>query len=278
MRVALYARTTPAAPSAAPILATLTAYAATRGWEIAQEHTDQGPFPDGRRPGLSHLMAAIKTKTIQAILIHSLSHLARSLRHLTDLGHLLAVQEVALIAVEDHLDTTEPGGALRWRDWLDISTRLDRQLRAEAAKQARQRTPGARWGRPPVAVNPLELLTWWEGRGGRRPLTLRALSRKLGVCEATTRKHLKALRAAGKLNDETRSRALATRGGHRKGGRPANPLNDDTLTIAWRQTPSIAAVARHLHISRSRARRRLREIGLLDEGTQVSKGTQEKDR
>jgi hypothetical protein len=28
-------------------------------------------------------------------------------------------------------------------------------------------------GRPEAAVNPLELLTWWEGRGGRRPLSLR---------------------------------------------------------------------------------------------------------
>lgn len=263
MRVALYARAVDRDQPSEPILAALSAYAAGRGWEIAQEHTDQGPFPEGRRPGLRSLVAAVKAKAIQAILIRSLNHLARSLRHLTDLGHLLAAQEVALVSIEDHLDTTEPGGALRWRDWLEISTRLDRQLRAEAAKLARLRSPGERWGRPAAAVNPLELLTWWEGRAGRRPLSLRELARKIGVSEATTRKHLGALRAAGKLNEGARARALAARGGHRKGGRPANPLDDDTLAAVWGKTKSISGVTRHLNVSRSRVRVRLREIGLL---------------
>lgn len=266
MLVALYARASAAdrdRETVEQILAGLAAHAAGRGWQVALECTDQASAPEGRRAGLRRLVLAVRTKTVQGILVRTLSHLARSLRHLTDLGHLLAAQEVALVVTEDHLDTTEPGGALRWRDWLEISTRLDRQLRAEAAKLARLRTPGARWGRPAAAVNPLELLTWWEGRGGRRPLSLRDLGRKLGVSEATTRKHLQALRAASKLNDETRARALATRGGHRKGGRPANPLDDDAVTAVWRRTPSIAAVARTLNVSRSRVRARLQALGFL---------------
>lgn len=112
-------------------------------------------------------------------------------------------------------------------------------------------------GRPPAAVNPLELQTCWEGRGGRRPLSLRELARKLGVSEATIRKHLQALRVAGQLDDEAR----AARGGLRRGGRPAKPLDDEALLAAWSQTPSIAAVARHLQVSRSRVRSRLRELG-----------------
>lgn len=140
----------------------------------------------------------------------------------------------ALKALEDHLATTEPGGALRWRYWLEISTCLDRL-----------RTPGARWGRPAAAVNPLELLAWWDGCGGRRPLSLRDLARKLGVSEATTRKH------------------VGAHGGHRKGGRPANPLNDYTLAAVWRTTPSITAVARTLNMSQSRVRVRLQETGLI---------------
>jgi DNA-binding transcriptional ArsR family regulator len=189
-------------------------------------------------------------------------------RHLTELGHLLAAQGIALVATEEGLDTTDPAGAIRWRDWLEISTRLDRQLRAEAAKLARLRTPGERWGRPVAAVNPLELLTWWEGRGGRRPVSLRELAGKLGVSEATARKHLRLLRAAGQVNDAARLRALAARGGLRKGGRPANPLDDDALTASWHQTPSLAAVARTLRVSRNRVRSRLRELGLFSEDPQ----------
>jgi DNA invertase Pin-like site-specific DNA recombinase len=123
-----------------------------------------------------------------------------------------------------------------------------------------------RSGRPAKAVNPLELLTWWEGRGGRRPLSLRELARKLGVSEATVRNRLQALRQAGQLDEEARTRALAARGGLRRGGRPANPLDDAALGTIWRQATSIAGVARHLKVSRRRVRLRLQEMGLIREG------------
>jgi DNA invertase Pin-like site-specific DNA recombinase len=273
--VALYARTTAADAgqgTVEQVLATLTAYAATRGWEIALEHTDHTPFPGRRREGLQRLVAALRVKAVQGLVVCSLSHLARSLRHLTELGCLLAAQGIALIALEDGLDTTDPGGAIRWRDWLDISARLDLALRAEAAKLARLRTPGDRWGRPAAAVNPLELLAWWEGRGGRRPLSLRNLATKLGISEATARKHLRALRAAGQLDDNARRHALATRGGLRKGGRPANFLADGALIAAWRQTPSLATVARTLKVSRKRVRSRLQDLGLLKQVPNVPLG------
>lgn len=268
MLVALYARTSAANAddTVEQILAELTAQAVRRGWEVTLEFTDQDTRPEGRRQGLSSLLEAVQAGTVQAVLVRTLSHLARSLRHITDLGHLLATQGVALIAIEDGLDTTDPGGALRWRDWLEISLRLDRTLRSEAAKLAHLREPGDRWGRPTVAVNPLELLTWWEGRGGRRPLSLRELAQKLGVSEATIRKRLEVLREAGTLNEAARARALATRGDLRKGGRPAKPIEEATLAALWRESPSIAAVARHLGVSRSRVRVRLQEIGLVEAG------------
>lgn len=278
MRVALYARTSAAdrdGETVEQILAVLAAFVARRGWEIALECSDQGPFPEGRRDGLRRLLGAVRAKAVQGVVVRTLSHLARSLRHLSDLGRLFAAQDVALVATEDLIDTTDPGGAIRWRDWLDISGRLDRQLRAEAAKLAHVRTPGGRWGRPAAAVNPLELLTWWEGRGGRRPLSLRELARKLGVSHATARKRLRALRAAGQVDDGARSRALAARGSLRRGGRPANPLDDDALIAAWKlqlqaargrgTEPSISAVAHNLKASRSRVRSRLRELGWIED-------------
>ncbi|MFP5288825.1 MAG: hypothetical protein ACLGI9_24020, partial [Thermoanaerobaculia bacterium] len=88
---------------------------------------------------------------------------------------------------------------------------------------------------------------------------------KLGVSETTARKRLRALRAAGQVNDAARARSLAARGGLRKGGRPATPLDDATLTAAWSKTPSLSAVARTLRVSRSRVRSRLRELGLIED-------------
>ncbi|HEX3129345.1 MAG TPA: recombinase family protein [Thermoanaerobaculia bacterium] len=278
MLVALYARTSAAdrdGETVDQILVGLAAYAAGRGWEIALECADQSPFPEGRREGLRRLLGAVRAKTLQGVVVRSLSHLARSLRHLSDLGRLLAAQDVALVAIEDGLDATDPGGAMRWRDWLQISGRLDRALRSETAKLALLRTSGERWGRPAAAVNSLELLTWWEGRGGRRPLSTREIARKLGVSEATARKRLRALRAAGQVDDEARARALAARGGLRRGGRPASPLDDVEIAAAWSlqlrdarrrgSEPSISAVAHNLRASRSRVQSRLRELGFIDE-------------
>jgi DNA invertase Pin-like site-specific DNA recombinase len=273
MRVALYARTSAVDQgriTADEILADLAEQAARRGWEVGLECSDLGPWLEGRREGLAALATAARQKAMQAILVRSLGHLARSLRHLTELGQLLAAHDVALVALEEEIDTTEPGGAIRWRDWLDISTRLDRQIRSEGAKLARLRSPGHTWGRPVAVVNPLELLAWWEGRGGRPALSLREIAAKLGVSEATTRKRLHELRQAGQVNDQARTRALATRRPLRKGGHPANPINDEALRAEWEvqtrrgTTPSIATIARNLCVSRSRVRTRLQEIGLLE--------------
>lgn len=288
MRIALYARATPSAPGREDVdqaLAELEAYAAQRGWEIVLEAADHTPGLRGRRQGLQRLLEAVRAGTIQAILIRTLAHLAHSLRHLTDLGHLLTTNGIALIALEDDLDTTDPAGAIRWMDWLNTAHRLDRQLRAEAAHLARQSHPDAPWGRPAAVISPQELLSWWEGRGGRQPLPLRQIARKLGVSESTVRKRLRALRAAGRVNDAARAQAL-TRRPLSRGGRPSTTINDTDLTAAWMHhlqkargtRPSIAAIACTLRVSRSRVRARLEELGLLEGQTSSTESDRERNR
>ncbi|HJX29987.1 MAG TPA: recombinase family protein, partial [Thermoanaerobaculia bacterium] len=257
------------------LLANLRAYATRRGWEVVLECADPAPGQEGAGKGLRSLKDAVRTRAIQGVLVTTLSHLARSLRHLTELGQLFAAHDVALVALEEEIDTTEPGGAIRWRDWLEISTRLNRQVRSEGAKLARLRPSGHTWGRPVAVVNPLELLAWWEGRGGRPALSLREIARKLGVSEATARKRLHELRVTGQVNDQARTRSLATRRPLRRGGHPARPIDDDALRAEWEQArrrgtpPSITTIARTLRVSRSRVRTRLQEIGLLDGSTAI---------
>src|SRR5689334_21465135 len=89
LSVALYARTSAAdagRETVEQILAGLAAYTAGRGWDVAMECIDQSPFPEARREGLGRLVAAVRAKAVQGVVVCSLSHLARSLRHLTDLG------------------------------------------------------------------------------------------------------------------------------------------------------------------------------------------------
>jgi hypothetical protein len=97
MRVALYARTTAAdqdPETVDTLLAGLATHAAQRGWDIVLQCADTGPWPEGKREGLRRLTEAVRTTpttsetTVQAVLVRTLGHLARSLRHLTDLGRL----------------------------------------------------------------------------------------------------------------------------------------------------------------------------------------------
>lgn len=277
MRVALYARATPTAPGREAVdqtLAELKAYAAQRGWEIGLEMANPDPSRQKHRKALSSLLGFVPALEIEAIVIRNVSHLTHSLRHLTDLGHRLADLKVALISLEDGLDTTDLTEAIRWLDWLATTHRLGRQLRDQAAHLLRQRHAGR--SHPAAAINTRELLSWWEGRGGRKPRTVRQIAQKLGLSETTIRKRLQALRAAGQVNDEARAQGLARRPLHR-GGRPSTTINDVDLTAAWMhhlQTargnrPSIAAVARTLHVSRSRVKTRLQELGLLEGQTSV---------
>lgn len=226
--------------------------------------------------GRIRLLQAIHAREVQAVLVRSLSHLARSLRHLTNLGDFLARYGVALIALDDQFDTTDPGGAIRWRGWLDISLRVDRRFRSEAAKLARLQAPEKRWGRSRLGVSPSELLAWWEGRQGRRPRSVREIARKLGISEGTVRHlRLRELRAAGKANEAARAQAIAARGGPNRGGRPSTSIDDTALAAEWKvqqqiarrrdSSPSLSAIARNLHVSRSRVLSRLREIGLITE-------------
>jgi hypothetical protein len=54
----------------------------------------------------------------------------------------------------------------------------------------------------------------------------------------------------------------ATRGAARRTGRTAHPIDDTDIAAAWYRTPNVTAVARHLHVSRSRVRARLHPLGL----------------
>jgi DNA invertase Pin-like site-specific DNA recombinase len=262
MRVALYARATPTAPGREAVdqtLAELKAYAAQRGWEIGLEMANPDPSLQKHRKALKSLLQLVPPLEIKAIVIRNVSHLTHSLRHLTGLGQRLADLKVALISLEDDLDTTDLTEAIRWLEWLATTHRLHRQLRDQAFHLLRQRH--ASRSHPAAAINTRELLSWWEGRGGRKPRTVRQIAQKLGLSETTIRKRLQALRAAGQVNDEARAQALARR--PRRGGRPGKPIDDEALRAEWTARRSLPAMAANLRVSRSRVRARLRELGLL---------------
>ena len=79
-----------------------------------------------------------------------------------------------------------------------IRKSLSRQLSRHLSPRRRRclaHREGKRPGPPAAVVNPRELLALWEGRGGCRPLSLRAIAARLGVSPPTAHRRLQALGA-----------------------------------------------------------------------------------
>lgn len=281
MRSAIYTRTSAAdlVATVPNLLADLRRYVTDiRGWDVALELADQGPGIMGRREGLAELIKAVQAREVDVVVTTSLARLCRSQSHVIDMADLLEEdanagrQEIALVALEDQVDTTTHDGRVRWRDAMDLCRRIRQSQRSEAVRLARLKTAvkgvDDTWGRPIAAINPFELAGHWHGSPVQRPLSVREIAARMGYAQGTIRKRLRELLDTGKLHSDLRTRHLAIHGGLRRGGRPAPLLDDATLAALWRKTPSLAAVARHLQVSRSRVRSRLQEIGLLSEDSQ----------
>jgi DNA invertase Pin-like site-specific DNA recombinase len=261
----------------------LRSFAEGRGWTVELEICDPGPWPEGRRPGLDKLTAAIKAGTVQVVVVQSLDRLARSLRHLANLGGLLVAQDVGLVAMADVLDTTDPGGRARFQDLVEVINGVDKAHRSEASRVGRVRSAlkGAdNWGAPCAEINPLELKGLWEGVAGARPLSTREIAKKLGHSAGTILKYLRELRESGKLDDELRAERLVACGGLRKGGRPSksgkwNRQRDEELLEVFQgdRPQPISVICRTFRLTRyglGRHLERLSDAGRLEPGQRAA--------
>ena len=70
-------------------------------------------------------------------------------------------------------------------------------------------------------VNPVEVLALWHNGGSSPPLSVQEIALKLGVTQATVRKHLRPFPAARKLLDQARASRLAAE--QRRRGRSSVP-------------------------------------------------------
>ena len=109
-RIALYARVSTGEQTPAPQLDALRAYAAARGLE-AVEHVDHGESGrKDRRPALDALMADVRARRVDAVAVVKLDRLARSVRHLCELAAELDALGVALVVLDQAIDTSTPSG------------------------------------------------------------------------------------------------------------------------------------------------------------------------
>ena len=176
-RVAIYARVSTGDQSCEPQLRDLRQYVTARGWE-AVEYVDQGVSgARDRRPGLDRLLAAVKARKADVVVVAAFDRFGRSVRHLVETLDLFRHLGVEFVSLREQIDTGSPLGQAVFTIIAAIA-QLERSLIAERVRAGlrRARAEGKRLGRPPVQVDPTRLASTI-----RRHLSVRDAARELGV-------------------------------------------------------------------------------------------------
>ena len=176
-RVAVYARVSTADQSCEPQLRDLREYVRARGWE-AIEYVDKGVSgARDRRPALDRLLAAVKARRVDVVVVAAFDRFGRSVRHLVETLELFRHLGVEFISLREQVDTASPLGQAVFTIIAAIA-QLERSLIAERVRAGlrRAKADGKRLGRPPVQVDPARLAS-----ALRRKLSVREAARELGV-------------------------------------------------------------------------------------------------
>src|SRR5258705_6536230 len=176
-RAAIYARVSSADQTPENQLQVLRAFAAARGWAVT-EFVDHGVSgAKERRPQLDALLADVRRRKFDLVLVTKLDRLARSTRHLVTLAAELEALGVDLVVLDQAIDTTTPSGRLLFHVLAAIAE-FERDLIRDRviAGLRRALAQGRRLGRP--RTHPIDP---GEARGPlAQGLSPRAVARRVG--------------------------------------------------------------------------------------------------
>src|SRR5437870_7912310 len=129
-RVAVYARVSTGDQSCEPQLRDLREYVAARGWQ-AEEYVDVGVSgARQRRPALDRLLAAVKARRVDIVVVAAFDRFGRSVRHLVETLGLFRHLGVEFISLREQIDTGSPLGQAVFTIIAAIA-QLERSLIAE---------------------------------------------------------------------------------------------------------------------------------------------------
>ena len=142
-------------------VASLRTVAAANDWAVAKVFIDRSTMSNrgrDRRPGQTALIAAIRSGSVDKVLVYSIDHVGRTLAELVGFVEICRASSVALYLHEQHLDTATNNGGLSIFDVGRMmalhlrQSRRDRILRGQAAARA----AAVRFGRPPIPAAKIE--------------------------------------------------------------------------------------------------------------------------
>src|SRR2546422_4543268 len=148
-----------------------------RGWQ-AVEFVDKGVSgARDRRPGLDRLLAAVKARRVDVVVVAAFDRFGRSVRHLVETLELFRHLGVEFISLREQIDTGSPLGQAIFTIVAAIA-QLERSLIVERVKAGlrRAKAEGKRLGRPRLKVDERQLQIV-----ASQKLPVRAAAKALGV-------------------------------------------------------------------------------------------------
>jgi len=188
MKTALYYRVSTGDQTVEPQQQELRNYALSRGWEVTAEFTDVVSGSKSSRVSLDLMMARVRQRHFDAVLVVKMDRLARSLAHFARLVAEFDKYNVALVCPGQGIDTSKsnPAGRLQMHVLAAVAE-FERSLIIERTKAglAAAKSRGIKLGRPSDRlVKDHEPITrQWLAEGGYQ---LRELATRLGGVSVST--------------------------------------------------------------------------------------------
>jgi DNA invertase Pin-like site-specific DNA recombinase len=181
-RVAIYARVSTIDQTCDNQLRDLREYCRARGWDQVTEYVDEGiSGTTDRRQALDQLMAAVKVRRVDVVVVAAFDRFGRSVRHLVETLELFRHLGTEFISLREQIDTGSPLGQAVFTIIAAIA-QLERSLLVERVKAGlrRARDQGKHIGRPRARVDRRVL----EDVLSRR-LPSRVAAKELGVSQSS---------------------------------------------------------------------------------------------
>jgi DNA invertase Pin-like site-specific DNA recombinase len=188
MKIALYLRVSTDDQTTDPQKMELQAYAAQRGWIVADTFVDTISGSKSTRLALDKMLAQVRQKRYDAVLVVKLDRLARSLSHFAQLVAEFDKHGVALVCPGQGIDTSKanPAGRLQMHVLAAVAE-FERSLIIERTKAglAAAKARGVKLGKPSKRLpeNHGEIVGQWLKEGATQ---VRELANRLGGVSVST--------------------------------------------------------------------------------------------
>jgi len=182
----LYARVSTGDQNEGMQLASMSEFARRRGWEIET-------FPDAgwsgakeRRPALDAMMARVRKRECDVVLVWRFDRFARSVTHLVDALQEFKALGVQFVSVQENIDTTLPHGELLFHIFAAIA-QFERALISERVRAGMRhaKANGKHMGRKRLLLDAAQI-TALRAQG----LPWREVAHRVKADESTVRKFM----------------------------------------------------------------------------------------